>query len=390
MMLRLFQKAASDKDLEREGTSADLAHPNEPHLREQNISPRASIWLDALRVFLLAQVLLGHLAAIALPEISEVAGRRDSFALGVLAYRLMTRFGAQSAYVFVFLSGLLVGGPLLARARQGEILDFAEFVRRRFARIIPALWIALAVGATFDVVGAFVLGAADVYSHQKAYNFLGAMTFENFGGDLLCLQPTFVGMFGSNGPLWTLGYIAQFYLAGFALSRALATRAHLPLIASCCGFLAAAIFRPEWGALFVIWCFGALARNLSVGGWDGRLYFAVGFALFVAANRAPTPLSILMCGACGFLLFNWARVAVAAPPPWLSCILQTIAGLSYEIYMTHYPAAFFIFAVSFGAITTNSVAFLTFLAASLPTVGLVSIATRYAAGLAVCLPTRAV
>jgi len=347
--------------------------------KARGVSPASSAWLDALRAFLLAEVVLGHLAAIALPELPVVAERRDGFAAFVLIFRLTTRFGPQAAYLFVFLSGFFVGGPLLAAALRGEAARFPDFARRRIARIAPALWIALAIGATFDLIGVHGLGAGEIYERQKAYDFLHAMTATNFVGNLLCLQPTFVGVFGSNGPLWTLGYIVQFYFAGLLVSRALARPALFPVALLGCALVAGVVLRPEWAALFAIWWLGALVRNVSPGASAERWGLAAGFILFVAANRAPPLASILLCGAAGVLLLSWASARTAGPPQLLTRVARAAAELSYEGYMTHYPAAFFIYVAFFGEIAGDMATFLRFLSATLLTVALLSVATQRAA-----------
>lgn len=319
-----------------------------PKGQSWSLPPEASAWLDALRALLIAQVVLGHFAAMALPEIPELGGQDSVFAAFVVAYRLATRFGAQAAFVFVFLSGFLVGGPLLAARREGRTLGFGSFARRRLARILPTLWIAVGLSAFLDTLGAFGLGAAGVYSSQRAYDFVAAMTARNFVGNLLCLEPTFVAAFGSNGPLWTLGYIVQFYLAGFLLFRLIAWRTGWPFAFAACFLIAALACGAEWACLFAVWCLGAAARVFPTGARFGSWpSLVVGAALFVAANRAPSLASIFICGASGVLVLGWARATPARLAAAPRRVLSWIASFGYETYAVHYPAAFFVFAVCF-------------------------------------------
>jgi peptidoglycan/LPS O-acetylase OafA/YrhL len=341
------------------------------------LSPDASAWLDALRAFLIAQVVLGHFAAMALPEIPELGGRDSTFAAVVVAYRITTRFGAQAAFVFVFLSGFLVGGPLLAARRQGRTIRFASFARRRLARILPTLWIAVCLCACLDTLGAFGLGAAGVYASQRAYDFVAAMTARNFVGNLICLEPTFVEAFGSNGPLWTLGYIVQFYLAGFLLFRLIAWRTGWPLAFAACLLLTALACRPEWACLFAVWCLGAAARVIPAGDRFGSWpSLVVGAALFVAANRAPSLASIFMCGAAGVLVQGWVRATSARLAAAPRRALSWIASLGYETYAVHYPVAFFIFAVCFRERAGDIGTFALFVAAASLVVVLISLTIR--------------
>ena len=341
------------------------------------ISTNASAWLDALRVFLLAQVVLGHLAYIALPEIPHLTGRDGAFRIFVIVFRLTTRFGPQAACVFVVLSGFLVGGPLFAKAINGDRMAFNEFARRRLIRVAPALWIALGLSACLDLTATLGFGAAETYAHQRTYNFFAAMTLKNFLGNFLCLEPTFVSVFGSNGPLWTLGYIVQFYLAGFVLSNAIAVRARWSLAAATGGFLATALFRPEWTALFSIWCLGAVVRNVVFGEQLGGMKLAVGIAFFVAANRGPSLLSILVCGVGGAVILDWARTTAAAAPQ--GCF-ERVASISYEAYAVHFPIAFFISATLFRAPAHETATFVLFVASSLLAIWTLSVVVKRVAG----------
>ncbi len=327
------------------------------------ISPQASRRLEALRVFLLAEVFLGHIAAVGLPTIPEMARAPSAFHVVAIVFRLLTRFGPQAAYLFVFLSGFLVGGGLLRDRLSGRPPAFRAFIVQRMTRILPNLFWALLLSAAFDLSGAFLLGAAPLYRAQN-YDYVAALTPTLFFANLLSLQPTFVGAFGSNGPLWTLGYIVQFYLAGFAAVRFLsaphswrgaAILAALPIIA---------FFRHEWLCLFLVWGVGAILRVIRPRRDFGWAPLAFGLALFVFANLlSPLP-SILLCGVSGAGMILWAQGARREWPAAARGRINQIASLGYEVYAIHYPATFFIFAVIFGDKATTFVSFLAFLALS--------------------------
>ncbi|MCI4679536.1 acyltransferase family protein [Rhodoblastus acidophilus] len=311
------------------------AVPSPPSL----ISSAASTWLDALRAFLVAQVVLGHLAAIALPTLPELAGW-SPFAVCAVAFRLTTRFGPQAAYLFVFLSGFLVGGALLRDRLDGRRLNFRSFAARRMTKIMPVLAGALVLSAVLDLTGAFLLHGADLYRRQN-YDYFAAITPVRFLGNLLSLQPTLVGVFGSNGPLWTLGYIVQFYFAGFAAIRWLSRRNAAPFAFA---LLLAAWLRPEWLCLFLIWTLGAAARVSPNRPASLASALVLGAALIVLANRLPVLPSILTCGFAGIFLVTAAQGAKQGLAGGARRATQGLASLSFEVYAVHYPIAFFIFA----------------------------------------------
>ncbi len=346
------------------------------------ITETASAWLDLLRAFLLAEVILGHLAAVAnIPEIPQLTSYEGGYAAFVLIYRLTTRFGPQSAFLFVFLSGYFVGGPVLEQAINKQISPFAEFVRRRFTRIAPALWLSLMLGCAFDLISVYVYGASETFAKQKSYNFLESMSPINLIGNFFCLQPTFVSTFGSNGPLWTLGYIVQFYIAGFFICLLLARRAYVELLGVTLVFAAILYQRPEWAVLFVNWALGAAIRNISLGPFAERYGLLIGFVVFVVANRMPPLLSMLQCGIGGVFLLSWIRANSHQIPSFIQRTSASLASVSYEAYMIHYPAAMLFFVAYIERQPDTTFSYLSCIALSLTFIGVCTLVTASASKL---------
>ena len=346
---------------------------------ERAIRADESSWIDLLRLVLLSQVVLGHLAAIALPEIPELGPGWTGFSILVVCFRLLTRFGGQAAFLFIVLSGYLVGGPLWANVIDREPVSLADFGRRRFLRIAPSLWIALSLGAAIDLFGAHALGYADLYANQKAYDFVAAMTFRNFVGNILCLQPTLVAEFGSNGPLWTLGYIVQAYVAAILVSVALTRRrrAALAVLAVIGG--AGFLFRPEWAAALMLWTVGAMTRNYRAPGWVRRHGWACGGGLIVLANRLPLPIGIPVVALAGVFLIAWLRGATFRLPSRFRSLAASAASGAYETYASHYPVAFFVFAVWLGHRASSAQQFASFLLVATPSILFAAVLVQTAA-----------
>lgn len=65
-----------------------------------------SLYHDLLRIMLIFQVIVGHVAAVTLPQmpvlLAEPVGNATEITL-----KLLTRYGPQAAYLFVFLSGYM-------------------------------------------------------------------------------------------------------------------------------------------------------------------------------------------------------------------------------------------------------------------------------------------
>lgn len=344
------------------------------------ISTEVSQVVSLARVFLLLQVVFGHIAAIALPKMADAASYDIAYTIMIFFFRLTTRFGAQSAYVFVFLSGFLVGGPLLTAVLADGSSSWGAFFGRRASRIVPILWVALCLTAIMDSLGIYVFGARNLYETSGAYNFYSALSLPNFIANIFCLEPTLSSVFGSNGPLWTLGYIVQFYWIGFLLLRAPPTRnmggvAAASLVIIVCSFL-----RTEWLPLFSIWCLGAVVRNYeSRSRSNTSIPLWVCVLVFILANRFDLVSSILASGLAGTFLIAWARRREAAGPWSGAGLIYWLDKRGYEIFAVHYPILFFIFCAWFQSRTTTMFGFSAFLIAGLLSVLLATEVSRSAA-----------
>jgi len=108
--------------------------------------------------------------------------------------------------VFFTLSGFLIWQSI------GRSKTFGEYARRRFWRIYPELWLAVAV----EVVVLLVL-----YNHTIDWLLMGLFTF----GQATIFQfwtPDFLRGYGCgcpNGALWTITVLIQFYLCAYFVHK---------------------------------------------------------------------------------------------------------------------------------------------------------------------------
>jgi peptidoglycan/LPS O-acetylase OafA/YrhL len=93
--------------------------------------------LDLLRAFAIVWVMLFH-----------------TYLIGGLGpdWGWLERFGWMGVDLFFALSGFLIGRQVLAPLARGERLDFGDFYLRRALRILPALWVVLALYLAFPVL----------------------------------------------------------------------------------------------------------------------------------------------------------------------------------------------------------------------------------------------
>lgn len=321
-------------------------------------SRAASVRLDLLRLVLVAQVVLGHVAGIAYPRFAELdlARLADRF---VLVWRMVTRFGIQAAVVFICISGFFLGPRLLeAVVKVPGAQPIGAFLLARLRRIYPTLIIALALTLACDLVGQALPGGEAIYRRTPPYDFTPydfteMLTLPVALANLLSLQPTFSPAFGSNGPLWTLGYIVQFYVAAAALAAAFgrSSRLGLALLAVLLG--AGLVWKPEWGLLFGCWLACGMMRWWPARSARSGLAALLGAGgLIVAANLLGAlhdPLlsawiSVLFSGLAGALLLFAVQAPYAGQGPLrLPRPLAALNQASYPVYALHYPVLVLVF-----------------------------------------------
>lgn len=338
-----------------------------------------SVWHDLVRCLLIVQIVLGHLAAIALlsvPDlVSQGAGRTPE-----IAFRLVVRFGGQAAYLFVLLSGVMVGGGLIASIRDGSIPTAATFFRKRMSRILPISVLAVLLTGALDLLATGPLDKAEIYRHAYAYDMVAALNWPNFFGNLFFLQPVVTAAFGSNGPLWTLGYIVQFYVVGWVLARVWLKSPLIAAMMLLAVLACMATIKPEWSVLFVGWIVGALARFLPPmpKAAVGVLVFAV--AIFIGSNVVPPLISAALSILVGVLIVLWVKsTSLNLPTKW-SGGLRIISNETYAVYAVHHPTAMFIFALLLGEPASSTASFATYLVVALFSIFFVYLAISHLGG----------
>lgn len=297
---------------------------------------KQSVWLDVFRVLLLAQVVLGHIAALGLPDVGDLPQGTMLYAVG-FPFKLVTRFGPQAAVLFIFVSGYLVGGSLLQSRLAGHRVSLASFLSRRVFRIVPTLLAALALTAVLDGAAIYLFGYNQIYAGYRQYDMVDAFNLTTFIGNMLGLQPTLVQSFGSNGPLWTLGYIVQFYVVGYVLIVWASRRSWAMVLA---GMLVLAVIplRLEWVLFFAVWFVGAAWRMVP---WRLPALPSLGLAisLLILANLWSSPFAAFCLAVSGCAFIAWTRSTDLQTPPWLVAISRRAAELSYPAYAVHFPVA---------------------------------------------------
>lgn len=348
-----------------------------------------SAWHDLVRCLLIVQVVLGHLAAIALLPVPDLVSQGTARAPETV-FRLVTRFGPQAAYLFVLLSGVMVGGGLIASMREGAIPSSVAFFRKRMSRILPIAVLAILATGALDLLAIGPLEKAQVYRHAYAYDMVAALTWPTFIGNLLFLQPVITSAFGSNGPLWTLGYIVQFYVVGWILARLWLKSRFMAGSALLAVLVGMSLIKPEWSILFIGWIAGSLARFFPPTAKTRASVFALVLAvcIFIGSNLTPPLISAALSIPVGVLFVLWAKsTSLDIPMKWVAG-LRSLSSETYSVYAVHHPTAMFIFALMLGAPAPSAAAFAAYLVVALVGVlAMSAVVSRAGAGVALATET---
>ena len=324
----------------------------------------ASVHLDAIRGIAAVWVLLAHVRVLfmtggltALIAGHAVASRADSSSepIAISHFRFASLLGGHAigsrmaVMAFFVLSGYLVGGSALNASRKNAF-SWNRYLFQRLTRLwivlIPALFLCLA----FDACGIHLL-KSPLYlmaGSQGGHPISSQFTFGAFVGSALFLQGIFTSCFGSNGPLWSLSYEFWYYIF-FPLLIAVLSRSKQTSVRVKIGLLLALLLAMSgWkiGAYFLIWLMGAGVACLPLRlprRMRGISTAVAGFILVAAMTLAlRLPINLFFAEfaiGAAFSLFLWVvlHAQEVSVHPLYRTSAQTLSGMSYTLYLSHYP-----------------------------------------------------
>jgi peptidoglycan/LPS O-acetylase OafA/YrhL len=252
---------------------------------------------------------------------------------------------------------------------------------RRLTRLLTVLVPALVLTAALDLTGMHLFGAENVYGgkvHAPMIRFDDArqtIGLWSFAGNLLFLQGDIVRPYGTNSPLWSLGYEFWSYVL-FPLGAALLLR-RSSLRERACALLFAAPVIVVGGGLEFLKYFGVWLLGVGVCVARGELRAVIprwvawfGFAVFAGVTTAarvshthPVFWDYAAGAATAALL-----ILLLAPGPRdvpstrmatrYGSFAKLLASFSYTLYLVHYPILAFIDAAVMGTERWQPSAFL--------------------------------
>jgi peptidoglycan/LPS O-acetylase OafA/YrhL len=259
-------------------------------------------------------------------------------------------FGREAVIGFFVMSGFLVGGAVLGRINSEKPFLF-DYLVHRIVRIYMVVIPAILLTGVFDTVGRTLFppdyGAYPVFEGHYEPRFI--LT------NLLNLQGVIATHFGTNGPLWSIGYEFWYYVA-FPMLLLPWTKSAPPRAARF-GFALAFIFclaislRQIWFPFgFLIWSLGAaitLAKRPIIRSASHAALLLIVVNLFagVVFNNAVIhahPWSQYISDALTALAFANLILTMRFPGDEKWRFLdwrghQTLADFSFTLYAIHNP-----------------------------------------------------
>ena len=290
--------------------------------------------LELLRGLAALAVCVGHVRAFLLPP-----WRSGGYEWWEQGLYFLSAQGEAAVWIFLVLSGYLVGGSVLHRRAAGT-WSWPDYLLRRGTRLWVVLIPALALTFLCDawrgpapVVSAGAMATDVAFRHD----------LPTLVGNLCFLQDVVVAPYGSNTPLWSLAYEAWFYVL-------------FPVVLVSCGD------GPRGRRIGAALCALGILWLLGPSGWWLALPWLAGAALARREQRrpgqgsaCPRPLPWLGlvavlaclpflpagCRAWALPLVTVATVALVwsetARANLRGAPLAGLGAISYTLYATHMP-----------------------------------------------------
>ena len=279
-----------------------------------NVRRPRYVMLDLWRGAAALWVVIHHAALYAGTD-ATAAGTGVRDVLGRFVVRL-AQGGWYGVPIFFVISGYCIAATAESHYRNGHAIK--TFFWRRFRRIFPPYWAALAV--TLAIYGVAALFSEGMALNEKLAGFppLRALTPLHWFGNLTLTDSWLHHVLGGEsvillGPSWSLMYEEQFYLV-----------CGLCLVLFGARFLRGAVGVTVLVGLVMLATRGSWPEGVAGFFFDGRwLLFALGLAVYFYLNHAAARVRRLLLG--GFALaLTWS---VALRNGWLGVLQSPIQRL---------------------------------------------------------------
>jgi peptidoglycan/LPS O-acetylase OafA/YrhL len=324
---------------------------------ETVISPTLANWLDLARGLAAVEVLVFHAYQLMFQEQVPGASYDASIVFAYSAARALSAHGVAAVTVFFVLSGYLVGGPALVRAKNGGLsaIDyFSARAARLYVVLIPALVISFCAYVSAKQMGGWPAFEA---SHRAYYEASGLLSASVSPASAICnglfLQTIACPAFAGNLALWSLSNEFWYYVLIFALLSVRKNPTWALLIVGIVVLFVIAEKSDVRGThtglafflYFFIWCCGALVYAIvaPVLAWLFALLICLGGIYILSINGllaswAAYYLTIALLTGAAILSLEFTKISL---PSFLR-FTSELAKFSFTLYAIHFPILVFL------------------------------------------------
>jgi peptidoglycan/LPS O-acetylase OafA/YrhL len=321
-----------------------------PLSKEFRLAKRTSAHLDLIRGVAALAVMLYHLRGLLFVDYPSLASK-SLLSSGLYA---VTGYGHEAVIIFFVLSGYFIGASVMESVGKVQ-WSWRTYLVSRITRLQLVLFPALLLGALWDRIGMKIPQAALLY-YGGVYKFYVPSvalrsTFPVFVGNLFFLQSIVSPVFGSNGPLWSLSYEFWYYIVFPALILTTATwvGTRIRILYAFLALFLLWFIGLQLSFYFLIWLAGALVGRLPqparfksafpVLPWLAGLIF-VGTLAWSRTHRLSLDLltDYIVAFCFALWLYTFLLGSRGEAPPAYVYGAKKLAGFSYTLYLTHFPA----------------------------------------------------
>jgi peptidoglycan/LPS O-acetylase OafA/YrhL len=313
-------------------------------LLEGNISS----YLDLIRGISAILVVMEHLSS----RLFVGYGNVENQTVITMVLYLLNILGGPSVIIFFVLSGLFISRSVI-KAVSDNKWSWKTYLINRLSRLYVVLIPALILTFILDSISVNYFGYEGYSSSSE--------NLSSFIGNLFYLQNIFVGVYGSNAPLWSLNYEFWYYMLFPAAFVLLVTKRSwkMKIIYLISIILIVLIMNSRMDSYFAVWLVGTCVMLLPKLRFLANRFipvFATILLMFVIPIRPLMMtgrlftnewtedlfiIDLLIGLAFGFLIYSMIHIVSDqirhVNHKRLRKVAKILAGFSFSLYLIHYP-----------------------------------------------------
>lgn len=307
-----------------------------------------SVYLDLIRGISAILVVMEHLSS----RLFVGYGNVENPTLFVKFLYLLNELGGPAVIIFFVLSGLFISRSVLKAVYENK-WSWHKYLINRLSRLCVVLIPALILTLVLDIVAVTYFGYE---GYANAY-----INIKDFIGNLFFLQNVFVGVYGSNAPLWSLNYEFWYYML-FPLLLLLVFNKQSKIFKIVYILIATLIISTvgvRMNSYFTIWLIGTSVLFLPEVKFPKKSFIPILALLFLLVAMPIRPLVMtgrlftetwtedlfavdlfigLVFGFFIYTLLHFISDNIRnLELRWLGKASKLIAGFSFSLYLIHYP-----------------------------------------------------